>query len=167
MRLPTATRSTMAREVVLDANVLVGWLDKTDSLAARTDELIARLRAEQASLILLDVLVGEAVSVVCRRAAQRKSSPPDLARMLDDVRAWSTANRIRWTGQHVERLLPAILDIVAATNGRTNFNDALLIALQREKLIGILAQDLEVEVVRSEPIAQRCARSLLGRVPPH
>jgi predicted nucleic acid-binding protein len=129
----------MAREVVLDANVLVGWLDKTDSLAARTDELIARLRAEQASLILLDVLVGEAVSVVCRRAAQRKSSPPDLARMLDDVRAWSTANRIRWTGQHVERLLPTILDIVAATNGRTNFNDALLIALQREKLIGAVA----------------------------
>lgn len=40
----TAMGSTMA-DVVLDANVLVGLLDRNDVLAARANEVLARLRA--------------------------------------------------------------------------------------------------------------------------
>jgi predicted nucleic acid-binding protein len=54
-------------EVVLDANVLVGLLDAGDVHHARARALVDRLRADGHSTVLLDVLVGEAVSVLCRR----------------------------------------------------------------------------------------------------
>jgi hypothetical protein len=68
----------MAREVVLDANVIVAWLDGADALSALSARASAsghKLRSEGADLILLDILVGEAVSVLCRRA-QSDGSPP-------------------------------------------------------------------------------------------
>lgn len=55
-------------DVVLDANVLVGYLDVHDVQHARASALIERLEAEGHDGVLLDVLVAEAVSVRCRRA---------------------------------------------------------------------------------------------------
>ena len=62
-------------DVVLDANVLVGYFDAHDAQHARASALIERLEAEGHEGVLLDVLVAEAVSVLCRRARERKSSP--------------------------------------------------------------------------------------------
>jgi predicted nucleic acid-binding protein len=58
-------------EVVLDANVIVALLDAADSQHARAVELTERLEAEGHDLVLVDFLVFEALSVLCRRAAQR------------------------------------------------------------------------------------------------
>jgi predicted nucleic acid-binding protein len=68
--LRTATGSTMTREVVLDANVIVALLEAADVLATRARELMQRLRDEGAELVLVDVTVTEALSVLCRRAAR-------------------------------------------------------------------------------------------------
>ena len=65
-------------EVVLDANVIVALLYAVDSQHARAVELTERLEAEAHGLVLVDFLVFEALSVLCRRAAQRKTAPPDL-----------------------------------------------------------------------------------------
>jgi hypothetical protein len=53
-------------DVVLDANVLVGWLDAGDVLAPRVAALASRLRADGHRLVFLDICVGEAT-----RAARR------------------------------------------------------------------------------------------------
>lgn len=45
-------------EVVLDANVLVGYLDANDSQHARARALIERLEADGHESVLLDVLVA-------------------------------------------------------------------------------------------------------------
>ena len=131
--------STMGREVVLDANVIVAWLDVADALGQRARELMERLRSENAEVVLVDVAVAEAVSVLCRRAAQRKAFPPDLASALEMVRRWGDQGSIRWLARDQERLLPEILATIAITAGRLNFNDALLIVLQREGSIGEVA----------------------------
>ncbi|MBE7483103.1 MAG: hypothetical protein HS104_24410 [Polyangiaceae bacterium] len=55
-------------EVVLDANVIVGWLDKADLHNARATELIDGLKRDGHVALLFDVFVAEAVSVICRRA---------------------------------------------------------------------------------------------------
>lgn len=55
-------------EVVLDANVLVGYLDANDVQHTRASALLEQLEADGHQSILLDVLVAEAVSVLCRRA---------------------------------------------------------------------------------------------------
>lgn len=129
----------MAREVVLDANVIVAWLDEADALTVRARDLMERLREEGAELVLVDVAVTEAVSVICRRAAQRKSSPPNLSVVLATVRGWAERGAIRWLAREHERALAEVLQTIADTNGRLNFNDALLAVLQREGTIGEVA----------------------------
>ena len=43
-------------------------------------QLTERLEAEGHSLVLIDLLVFEALSVICRRAAQRKTAAGGIAR---------------------------------------------------------------------------------------
>jgi predicted nucleic acid-binding protein len=125
----------MAREVILDANVIVAQLDAADVLAARAQALGRQLREERAQLVLLDVLVGEAVSVLCRRGRERRSGRPDLLGVLTRVRRWADDGSIRWVAGQAERLLGPILDVIQEAGGRLNFNDGLLVVLQREGLV--------------------------------
>ena len=67
-------------DVVVDANVLVGLMDQHDSLFAQATTLLERLDAQGHVPLVLDVLLGEAISVLCRRALELKANPSDLAR---------------------------------------------------------------------------------------
>ena len=127
------------REVVLDANVIVAWLDDADALAPRARELLQRLKEEGAELVLVDIAVTEAISVLCRRAKQRRTSPPDLAAAIAKVRSWAERGVIRWLAREHERVMPDVLAIVESTAGALNFNDGLLAVLQREAVIGEVA----------------------------
>ncbi len=129
----------MAREVVLDANVIVAFLDASDALAAQAKNLGEQLRSEGAELVLLDVLVSEAVSVICRRSRERRKDPPDIHEALAAVRRWAEDGSIRWVAAEGQRLVGSVLDVVGETGGRLNFNDALLVVLQRDEVIGDVA----------------------------
>lgn len=131
-------------EVALDANVLVGFLDANDSLHARAAALLRDLEETGHGVVLLDVCVGEALSVPCRRARERRGgarapgpakAPPDLRMALERVRQWATERDIVWVSGHAERLVTDVLDVIETTRGRLNWNDALLVVLQREGLI--------------------------------
>ena len=134
-RSKTAVDSTMTREVTLDANVIVAHLDEADALSQRAQALARRLREQGADLVLLDVLVSEAVSVLCRRAREKRSGRPDLSAVLTIVRGWAAAGSIRWIAGQAERVVGSVLDVIQETEGRLNFNDALLVVLQREGLV--------------------------------
>ena len=134
----TASGSTML-DVVLDANVIVGLLDDHDVLASRATDVLNRLRTDGFRSVLLDICVGEAISVICRRSRERKSEPPDLGVALARIRAAGERGEIRFVSKNAERLLPDLLAIVEATGGVLNFNDALLVALQRAGAIGDVA----------------------------
>lgn len=122
-------------EIVLDANVLVGYLDANDVQHARASALIDRLQADGHASVLLDVLVAEAVSVLCRRARERKASPPDLAAVLARVRRWHDAGEIEPALSDVPRFFTDVLDVIEASAGVLNFNDGLLVVLQRNAII--------------------------------
>ncbi|SRR5260221_2703513 len=102
-------------DVVLDANVLVGALDENDSLHVRATALVNRLLDAGHATVLLDFLVAEAISVICRRANERKTSPPDLALAIARIREWRDANEIEYQSRHFERLLGVVLDIIEET----------------------------------------------------
>jgi len=72
-------------ECVLDANVLVAWIDSADSLHVRAHDLLKQLEEDGTEPVLLDVLVAEAVSVLCRRFRERRQRG-DLAAMLAEFR---------------------------------------------------------------------------------
>ena len=129
----------MAREIVLDANVIVAQIDGGDVLSVRARALGQRLREEGAELVILDVALNEAVSVLCRRARERRGAPPHLSTALAVVRGWAESGVVRWVASEAERLVVPILDVVRDTGGRLNFNDALLAVLQRENFIGEVA----------------------------
>ena len=125
-------------DCVLDANVLVAWIDSADSLHTRAHDLMAQLEQDGADPVLLDVLVAEAVSVLCRRLRERRQRG-DLAALLAEFRRRIDPTTIQWVGAEAERMYERILDQVAATEGRLNFNDAFLVLLQKDGRVGPVA----------------------------
>jgi predicted nucleic acid-binding protein len=115
-------------EVVLDANVIVALLYADDSLHQRAVDLTTRLETESHSIVLVDFLVFEALSVLCRRAAQRKTAPPDLAVAVARMRSWFDNGEVRFLAQEAEHLATSVLEIVTDSRGTLNANDALLVA---------------------------------------
>lgn len=126
-------------EVALDANVLVAWFDAADSLHTNAQDLLARLEAAGDVPFFLDVCLGEAVSVACRRARQRKANPPNLGIFLEAVRGLFERGEIAFVADVLQGRLLEVLDVVAVTDGLLNVNDALLVVLQRDGVIGDLA----------------------------
>jgi predicted nucleic acid-binding protein len=126
-------------DVALDANVLVAWFDAADTLHAKAKVLLGQLQAAADRPVFLDVCIGEAVSVTCRRARQRKGTPPDLAELLRAVRGLYDRGEIRFVGDVLRTHFVDVLAVVAATGGLLNVNDALLVVLQRQGVIGDLA----------------------------
>ncbi len=98
-----------------------------------------RLKDEGAELVLVDIAVTEALSVLCRRAKQRRGSPPDLGAASAKVRGWGERGAIRWLAREHERVMLDVLAVVESTAGALNFNDAMLVTLQRDGTIGEVA----------------------------
>jgi predicted nucleic acid-binding protein len=126
-------------DIVLDANVLVGLLDKDDSLNARARELVHRIRSAGDETVTLDFVAAEAVSVLCRRATERKRNVPDLAEILTEVHRWYDDEEIEFVQRELEALFPKVLDVIGQSGGKLNFNDASLVVLQRQGIIGDVA----------------------------
>jgi predicted nucleic acid-binding protein len=126
-------------EIVLDANVLVGLADDNDSRAADARDIVRRLRARGAEPVLVDFLIGEALSALCRRFAERATLglEPDLvfARYLHVEQA----GQIRRLAAEGYARFDRVLAVVRETAGRLNVHDAMIVVLQREGRIGAVA----------------------------
>lgn len=103
-------------------------------------------RGDDAAIV--DICLGEAISVLCRRSRERRGgsggpglakAPPDLRGALERVRQWTSDGDIAWVSDHAQRLAAEVVDVIDATLGRLNWNDALLVVLQREAIIGEVA----------------------------
>lgn len=138
MQSRIATRSTMS-DVVLDANVLVGLLDEHDALHARAVTLLETMQQEGNRPIMLDIMLTEMVSALCRRGAQRKTKPPDLEHVRARIHAWIDAGLVTFVHSAVAERFERILDIAVASRGILNFNDSALVLLQRDGAIGAVA----------------------------
>lgn len=136
-------------EVVLDANVLVAWLDEGDSQHGRASALLDRLEHDGHDLVLLDILLSEAISVLCRRARERRE-PLDLSLILEVAKRWVREDAVRWVAAEAEVVFEDVLGVVEDTAGRLNFNDGLLVVLQRIGVIDDVASlDAGFDVVEN------------------
>jgi predicted nucleic acid-binding protein len=104
-------------EVVLDANVLVALLYADDVHPQRARALVVRLEADGHVVVALDFLVHEAVSALCRRTRERKTSPPDLLEVVAAVRGWFDGGYVRSVAKETERLVADVFDVIEATGG--------------------------------------------------
>ena len=125
-------------DVVLDANVIVGMLDEGDSLHASAHGLVAKLKRDGHRPVLLDFLLAEALSALCRRSFERKRRPPVLSAVVGWIDRRRQGGRVRFpalTGGTFD----AALRIVEASRGELKFNDARLVVMQRGGEIGDVA----------------------------
>ena len=127
----------MTSSVCLDSNVIVGYLDQEDALHQRAKALLEKLERDHV-LVLLDFVVGEALSALCRRAFERRRQPPALGAILERVRTWHQRGQIVF-GELDAESFGAVLDIVEQSRGELNFHDARLVVLQRAGTIGGVA----------------------------
>ena len=81
----------------------------------------------------------EALSVLCRRATERKASPLDLKAALAHIRGWFDGGEVRFLARESERLAGDVLNVIAASEGALNANDALLVVLERDGAIDNVA----------------------------
>jgi predicted nucleic acid-binding protein len=119
-------------EVALDANVIVALLYDGGAYHERAKELRTELKEAGHAVAILDFLLYEAVSVLCRRARERKTNPPDLRAALGVVQTWVDSGGVRCAGRESERLAREALDVILESGGVLNFNDALVVLLKRE-----------------------------------
>jgi predicted nucleic acid-binding protein len=59
--------------------------------------------------------------------------------ILAEVRRWYDDQEIEFVQQDFVKLYPSILDVVGASGGKLNFNDAALIVLQQKGVIDEVA----------------------------
>jgi predicted nucleic acid-binding protein len=126
-------------DVALDANVIVALLYDADVHRKRAVDLIDRLEREGHAVVLLDVLVFEATSVLCRRARERKTAPPDLVKALDAVAEWFDRGYVRSVAELLPSRADELLDVVRQTAGALNVNDAAVVVLARHGVIDAIA----------------------------
>lgn len=119
----------MSVRVVVDTSFLVAQLDERD-LHHRTARAIHEaFRTREAAYIYLDCVVNEAVTVLSRRALQRKIDPqPILQRLRREI----PAEILDWTGPELPRLWERILDKVEEYRGSLSFHDCLLVLILQE-----------------------------------
>jgi len=126
-------------DVVLDANVLVGLLDQNDSLHQHATELLAQMQGRGDQPVMLDVMVAETVSALCRRAYAAKIVAARPRTCSRPIHAWLEAGLVTFVHDAVAELFEEIVDATEASGGILNFNDAALVLLQREGTIGDVA----------------------------
>jgi predicted nucleic acid-binding protein len=129
----------MADPVAVDANVIVAMLYEQDAKHADAGALLDRIQAAGREIELIDVLVLEALSVLGRRAAERKTSPPDFAACVARVEQWRNAGLIRPMGAEMPDHMKATLELMAGAAGKLSANDAFILVLQRTGAIDEMA----------------------------
>ena len=89
------------------------------------------MKTVEARLVYFDCVVNEAVSVLARRAKERKHVDqfPDL---LERLSSQVPQESITWISVAIRRLYRQIMDLVRDTSGELNFHDALIASSCRD-----------------------------------
>lgn len=124
--------------VALDSSVLVGLLNPRDTWHQRAIALRDAMQGADVELLYFDCVVGETISVVARRL-EEQGRTAEFVQLLGRLRAQIAPTIITWILPDVPRLYDAILDLIHASAGTLNFNDALIALACRERAIPAIA----------------------------
>lgn len=118
-------------EVVIDTSVLVGLIDSQDIWHNGASSLRDSLKAVQAQLVYFDCVVNEAVSVLARRAKERKHVD-QFSNLLNRLSYQVPQESITWVSVATKRMYREIIDLVRNSSGELNFHDAIIALNCRE-----------------------------------
>lgn len=147
MRLKIAKRC-MSDWVAVDTSVLVGMLNPRDQWHDTAVLLFTRLQDEaDAQLVIFDCVLAESVSVICRRF-EEKGRLAEVAGFLPRVETQFPSDLVTWIMPEAPRCYGEVLALMRQTNGRLNFNDALIALLCRSSHIYRIASfDIDFDLI--------------------
>jgi len=116
----------MTDEIIVDASALVALFDDSDLWHNATVELLTECAKHNLSVIILDVIVNETVSVLIRRFHNKKKTDK-LADCFNKIHEFVTKKKIRLTSSIARNNFRPILDLILKSNSVLSFNDALIV----------------------------------------
>lgn len=117
--------------IIIDTSIVVARIDERDSQRAVALALWKSLEQVEASLLFLDCVANETISVLARRCEERRKQD-EWTLLFSRYRAFVERHPPVWVSREIERLFSAVLDLVSVSGGKLNFHDALIALLARE-----------------------------------
>lgn len=112
-------------KVALDTSLLVGLVDSRDVWHPAALVLRDALKRAQGQIVCFDCVVGESISVLARRAEERKRSS-EFSLLLTQMVSETPEELIVWISSETRRLYQEIIGLVRASAGALNFHDGLI-----------------------------------------
>ncbi|HLE24456.1 MAG TPA: type II toxin-antitoxin system VapC family toxin [Thermodesulfobacteriota bacterium] len=119
----------MSVRVLVDTSFLVAQLDERDVHHQTAKALHELFRKREVAYIYLDCVMNETVTVLARRALERKADQRAIIRRL---RKEIPTDLLDWEGPELPRLWERALDTLEMYKGRLSFNDCLLVLICQE-----------------------------------
>lgn len=134
--------------VAIDTSVLVGVLNPRDHWHETAVSLFTRLQAsKETQLVIYDCVLAECVSVVCRRLEEKRRLA-EVAGFLQKIEAQFSREMVTWILPEAPKFYSGVLALMRQTNGRLNFNDALIaLACQSGNIPQIASFDTDFDMI--------------------
>jgi len=101
----------------MDSNVLIALMDRQDKWHSQAKLLWNALKDQNFSLIYLDRVLNETISVLARRAHEQNRSA-EFFSLLDELLHQIPERLITWVSGDIPRLFRDIVEIVRQSGGR-------------------------------------------------
>ena len=119
----------MSVKVIVDTSFLVAQLDERDLHHQTAKAIHESFRKREVAYIYLDCVVNEAVTVLARRALERKVDPRPV---IQKLRKEIPTEILDWVGPELPRLWERAMDKLEEHKGRLSFHDCLLVLVSQE-----------------------------------
>ena len=121
----------MSSKAILDAGFLVAYFDKNDTWH---QEAVKLARKEDIAGVVLDCVLNEVFSVLCRRSEQKGKSE-HFGALVDSINGEISQKKIVWAYTKIRYYYHKILSLMKEHQGKLNFHDCLIALIAQEKNI--------------------------------
>lgn len=121
----------MKDKIIIDSSLLVALFDESDVWYNATVELLTECERQNISVVVLDAVINETVSVIGRRFRDKKKSDK-LTECFDKIDAFISHERIRFTSSIVRKQFRQILNLILESNNTLSFTDSLIVYFLRQ-----------------------------------
>jgi predicted nucleic acid-binding protein len=133
--------------ILIDTNCFVSLLDKSDKWNKTSVEIYAELNKLNVNLLITDIVLNEAINVICKRL-ENKGRSNEMKDFLGLIEKKFTSDSIVWISEEIKKYHHQIIRLVSDNNGLLNYNDCFLIVyMQKNKIKNIVSFDNDFDSI--------------------
>jgi predicted nucleic acid-binding protein len=133
--------------ILVDTNCFVSLLDISDKWNKTSVEIYTELNKLSVNLLLTDIVLNEAINVICKRL-ENKGRSNEMKEFLGLIEKKFTSDSIVWISEEIKKYHRQIIKLVSDNNGLLNYNDCFLIVyMQKNKIKNIISFDNDFDSI--------------------